>query len=1028
MTLPRPLDRELPRERLVRALARRWDHALTLVVAGAGFGKTTALAQSVRASALAPPGLDAWVSCDARHEDAAYLAGALLDALSEAAGPRGPVDVRRVIAALVALAPSEVCLILDDVHEIPPRSSGAALLRELTGALPATVHLVLSGREPPAVPVARREAAGAVLRLGADELAFTDEEAAALGRNGGSPGTGVTAYGGSPGTGVTAYGGWPALVRLACAAERAAPLRYVREEILAGLSDAERRSLAVLAALGTATPEEVRTVLPDGVGPEELARRVPLLSSVGTDRFRAHDLWGDAVAAALPEPELRALRRRAVALLAARGELSRAGALAMASADWDRLGELAVKLVRETLTALPLATAERWLGLLPAGVSDRPAFTLLRAAALHARDYAHPGVDDLLDAAWRGALAAGCAETASAALGHAVVAAHSRADLPRLAALAPRADAIRTSPSPVVRLLRHSVAGVLAELSGDPDAAVTAFAAAPVREVPPLLATPVLRFHAHCLTMTGRTAEAAVLADRALADADDVHTRLTGALARWSGGDPADLDRLRSSAALHPDAGPAATDTVREAFVTRAQAAVLAASWGRAAEWPPYPAGRPEDHDNARDAVLACAAAASVAAGRGDEAGARRLYADQLGRWPLTAPVAERHLRRFLALGYVLDERLAAHWDATDLGPAHVAARDAGRALRRARDGDPGPAAALPPESALCFLPLPWSVELAARLAGAHHPAGLRLGQWLADRLGAAVHDEFRRAGPASPGAARFLATLPAPPVARLGIAVIGPLRLTRDGVPVEPADAPELRRARVRQLLSALVLTPRLDRGRAIRLLWPDQDPASAAANLRVTLTHLRRLLEPDRSGGAAGFHLRTDADCLRLHRSEWLSVDLWAADELAGAADAARRAGDTDRAMELLRRAVSLWRGDPLGELADVGDLDAEAEVARVRARHVRSLLALGTLRLVCGDAQEAYRLAGQALDREPYEATGHRLLLAAALRTGDPARVEAARLRVVTALRELATAPDPPTAILLRRARPRSRLALG
>lgn len=42
---------------------------------------------------------------------------------------------------------------------------------------------------------------------------------------------------------------------------------------------------------------------------------------------------------------------------------------------------------------------------------------------------------------------------------------------------------------------------------------------------------------------------------------------------------------------------------------------------------------------------------------------------------------AERHLRRFLALGYIVNDRLRAHWDSVDLGLSHLAARAAARAL-----------------------------------------------------------------------------------------------------------------------------------------------------------------------------------------------------------------------------------------------------------------------------------------------------------------------------------------------------------
>src|SRR5690242_17410443 len=128
--LPRVLDVELPRLRLVRLLEGRWDRAVTLLVAGAGFGKTTVLAQAVRAHQVAPRGIDVWVSCEAAYEDPACFARALLgaicagavsagavstDAVSAGRGTRGPgrrtaPGARDVIDALIRRAPLEVCL------------------------------------------------------------------------------------------------------------------------------------------------------------------------------------------------------------------------------------------------------------------------------------------------------------------------------------------------------------------------------------------------------------------------------------------------------------------------------------------------------------------------------------------------------------------------------------------------------------------------------------------------------------------------------------------------------------------------------------------------------------------------------------------------------------------------------------------------------------------------------------------------------------------------------------------------------
>jgi len=241
-------------------------------------------------------------------------------------------------------------------------------------------------------------------------------------------------------------------------------------------------------------------------------------------------------------------------------------------------------------------------------------------------------------------------------------------------------------------------------------------------------------------------------------------------------------------------------------------------------------------------------------------------------------------------------------------------------------------------------------------------------------------------------------------------------MRLARDGVPV---DAPELRRVRVRQLLSALVLRPVLTRDQAIALLWPELDPAKAARNMRVTLTHLRRLLEPGRSGGEASYHLRADGDTIRLMPSEFLSVDLWTLDVLDSQAGQARAGGDIDRAAALLADAVALWRGDPLPDLLHVRSPDVLGEADQVRVRHVGHLLALGELRLVADDAAGSFALAERALSLEPFDARGHRLALAAALRGRGTARIRAAHRQVCAALKQLGVPPDPPTAILLRQA---------
>ena len=136
------------------------------------------LGQAIRANQADPCGIDAWVACEPGDGDAEHLVPAILTALNRHSDRRDPVQ--RVLDALGQLAPFDVCLVFDDLHEVPDGSSGAELLAELVRALPPHAHLVLAGRRPPPVPLTRLRAAGQVVDVGVADLAFTDAEATGL--------------------------------------------------------------------------------------------------------------------------------------------------------------------------------------------------------------------------------------------------------------------------------------------------------------------------------------------------------------------------------------------------------------------------------------------------------------------------------------------------------------------------------------------------------------------------------------------------------------------------------------------------------------------------------------------------------------------------------------------------------------------------------------------------------------------------------------------------------------------------------
>ncbi|BAL91119.1 putative SARP-family transcriptional regulator [Actinoplanes missouriensis 431] len=995
---PRAISGEILRTRLIDRLAARWDVPVTTVVAGPGFGKSTALAQAMRRHAADPRGVEAWVTCEPGDEDARRLATAVCRAFGVPAPAVTPLDA--ALEALRSASPIETCLILDDCHEIPAGSSGERLIADLVRHLPAGAHLLLSGRRLPAAPLARLHAAELIRCFHQADLAFDEGELAQ-----------AAGHADRAAADVAGLGGWPALVRLTLAAPPGVARDYLWEEVVSGLSPADREALLYLAMLGSADASD-------------LLDRVPLVARFGDGRIRAHHLWTDALTRLLPAAQVASVRAHAAGLLLDRGDALRAGSIAIEAGDVDLLDRAATVLVASTLATFPQDTGVRWLAAVAETEHGRPGLRLLTAATRYASRAGDREVDGIVDAAFRD----GDARLRTAALSLATIAAHARGDENRLAELfqesldLPGADA-----EPTLRLLMAGVRGAIFELMGSIDDALALVEALPPDDVDHQPGKIIVRFHVYLLLLAGRADEAAVIAQKHLSTSPYAHVRRMPQFARWLAGDPRDL----LPAAHSPDRPahlpePDANDRYRFNFL--AFATVVAASlgdrpalehsWSQLAagdlghSWSPLvggglgysgsplaPGGLGGD---TRDAAMLATAAAARAILNGDEEQARAMFAAFVGEHPLSDPVAAVHLRRFLGYGYVLSPPARRTWDSTPLGPAHQRVREVARLLLAARAGrlTSVPMAGVTPETVLIALPLPWAVELAAHAAGAGLPFGRRLFQWLVDHLGSRAHDALRPLAGRISGARRLLDAVPITPSAATVVSVLGPLRVLVDGRPVE------LRRRRVRQLLTILAVTGEIDRDRLMDLLWPDLDPAAAARNLRVTLTYLRQALGAD--------HLRCDRSWVRLVRSKALTVDLADLRDHLAEADAARSRGDPAATGPALAAAVGLWRGDPLTDLVGF-----DGVAAGVLAELTEAALTLGERRFAEGDTTAAAELARRALAAEPYAERGMRLLLAAETQRRDPVALGRVVCRVREALNTLGAPPEPATRIVLRQA---------
>jgi DNA-binding SARP family transcriptional activator len=236
--------------------------------------------------------------------------------------------------------------------------------------------------------------------------------------------------------------------------------------------------------------------------------------------------------------------------------------------------------------------------------------------------------------------------------------------------------------------------------------------------------------------------------------------------------------------------------------------------------------------------------------------------------------------------------------------------------------------------------------------------------------------------------------------------------------------DRPEARRGRVRALVALLALAGPLRREWVTDLMWPDLDPAAAARNLRVTLSRVRHLLEPDRQIGRACRTLRFDPVTLGLASPPHVHVDLWELKDHLAAADAAERSGDPGVALGHLEQAVALWRGDPLDDVAEFVEMAGEVE--HVRRTLLDATLRLGELRLVAGQFGDALQCADRVRRADPYAERAHRLTVAALLQRRDHEAVRAAVAEVESTFGVGGVGLEPATQMLLRQARARLGLA--
>ncbi|MCA2219093.1 LuxR C-terminal-related transcriptional regulator [Jidongwangia harbinensis] len=368
MSRPRTLRAQVHRPRLSVLLDAALQVPVTLVCAGAGWGKTVL----VSTWAASKPFPCAWLTVDRSGNDVQSFWSSVMTAIRQIDGtvhgdpltgltsvPSDAGQRVRALARWLRRPSGPAVAIIDDFHEI----DDSQVLRELGQLLdqpPAGFHVILLSRSDPGLPLHRWRLTGALSEIRAPDLAFTADEAARLLTR---PhldldSADVAAL-------LERTEGWPAGLQMAAAfltgpgqpreiADFTGDVRSVDEYLAHEVLDRQPRRI-VWFLLYTSVCEHVcgdlADALIDGSGGQQILEKLELVNDfvvrLGAKPhwFRYHHLLRDALRHHLllwnprmvPELHLRAARWHA-----AHGSILEALGHAAVARDWAYVGRLVV--------------------------------------------------------------------------------------------------------------------------------------------------------------------------------------------------------------------------------------------------------------------------------------------------------------------------------------------------------------------------------------------------------------------------------------------------------------------------------------------------------------------------------------------------------------------------------------------------------------------------------------------------------------------------------------------------------------
>jgi len=1016
---PKVLDRPRLTARMAEAVRGR----VTLVAADAGFGKSTMMARFLVASGL--PAV--WYRLDAGDSDPAMFAAYLLEGLRPHAPGKVLTGARRglnlvtdwpvaaqFLSEVLPRVRRDLVIVLDDFHLLVSPTWAEGMTRWIDD-LPPRIHLVILTRSRPDLPLARWRAQGVLSVIGAEDLRFTTAELRAF----------LVELHGLPLTDASLHvvaaktEGWPAGIVLALhAAQTQGPTAAA--QALAALSGSSREIYEYLAqeAFARQAPEARQFLLATSVLSRFTATFAEaLLGTTGAQQtidhlehshlflvpldserrwYRYHHLFQEFLQRVGAERDplwLRSIHFRAAGLWEARGELDEAVHHFVEAGHPADAARLLSGSVQELLAQGRFETLRHWLSEIPESLwPAAPRLFIIQANCEVAAGEDRAAIR-WLETAWRHLRASGDldgeAETLRI-LGHLSIWEGARDRLRTLAQdVAPRVETFPPAARARVLELLARAAEVEGDLPGAERRYRDALATAQASGVPHADTTPQ-RYLASLLGMMGRFAEAEVLFDEVIAGYrriggthEEAHVRVNLALLLSSLGRHDEADQHLAAVAVAQPVVPCRVLhgnllSARGMVAARRQLARPAESLLREALEP----GRPS-YRYLIDRVPAQIELSLLLASQEPEE-ARRLAAAALDVAARLGPFW--HARALLAFGVVtqsagtcaeaagaFDILGLAHWQALALMIAAAIVNGAAEPLR--------------PQVMATLRSLKTDETWGFLLAQAG-PARLAL---------------YRDDPEAGPRIARVLALAPAEPPLQLTVQCLGRFEVIRGGVTLGADAWP---RSAPRRLLQYLVLQTRpVHREEIMEVLWPDLEPRGAANQLRVALSQLRHVLEPDLLPGQPSSVVQTAGSTVALVRERFdLDVDRFR----RAVSWAAQSQGEARRSA--LQEAVDLYRSDLFADSPYEEWVVPQRD--RLARQYVEALATLAEEEESAGRWQDALSRWAAVLEWEPAAEHAYRGMMRCYRALGRAVDALRAFEQCRSALADLGLTPAPET----------------